>query len=124
MCKVLQVHPSGFYAWQQCPASERTKDDQRILGMIKQFWLASGAVYGYRKITCDLRDWGEVCGKHPRLMPSEGLRSKTGFGGRPGSRAGKPSDVSPNHLQRQFDVQEPNKVWVTDITYRPAESIR
>ena len=25
--------------------------------------------------------------------------------------------VAPNHLQRQFDVTEPNKVWVTDITY-------
>jgi len=28
-----------------------------------------------------------------------------------------PSLVAPNHLQRQFDVQEPNRVWVTDITY-------
>lgn len=119
MCKVLQVHPSGFYAWQQAPMSERTKDDQRIAGMIKQSWLESGTVYGYRKITCDLRDLGEACGKHrvARLMRSEGLRSKTGYGRRPGGRAGKPSDVSPNHLQRQFDVQEPNKVWVTDITY-------
>ena len=25
--------------------------------------------------------------------------------------------VAPNHLRRQFDVTEPNKVWVTDITY-------
>jgi len=25
--------------------------------------------------------------------------------------------VAPNHLQRQFDVKEPNRVWVTDITY-------
>lgn len=25
--------------------------------------------------------------------------------------------MAPNHLQRQFDVIEPNKVWVTDITY-------
>jgi len=25
--------------------------------------------------------------------------------------------VAPNHLQRQFDVIEPNQVWVTDITY-------
>ncbi len=25
--------------------------------------------------------------------------------------------MAPNHLQRQFDVQEPNRVWVTDITY-------
>ena len=25
--------------------------------------------------------------------------------------------MAPNHLQRQFDVIEPNQVWVTDITY-------
>ena len=25
--------------------------------------------------------------------------------------------MAPNHLQRQFDVREPNRVWVTDITY-------
>jgi putative transposase len=30
---------------------------------------------------------------------------------------GAPSLVAPNHLQRQFDVKEPNRVWVTDITY-------
>ena len=50
-------------------------------------------------------------------MRSEGLRSNTGYGRRPGGRPGNPSDVSPNHLQRQFDVLKPNKVWVTDITY-------
>ena len=119
MCKVLQVHRSGFYAWQQTPISERAEDDQRVLALIKQSWLDSGAVYGYCKITCDLRDFGEACGKHrvARLMRSEGLRSKTVYGRRLGGRCGKPSDVSPNYLQRQFDVQEPNKVWVTDITY-------
>lgn len=25
--------------------------------------------------------------------------------------------VLPNRLERQFNVSEPNKVWVTDITY-------
>ncbi len=25
--------------------------------------------------------------------------------------------MAPNHLQRQFDVKAPNRVWVTDITY-------
>ncbi len=29
----------------------------------------------------------------------------------------KPTVASPNHLARQFKVSEPNKVWVTDITY-------
>jgi putative transposase len=119
MCKVLQVHPSGFYAWRDSPLSERAVDDRRVLGLIKQSWLESGTVYGYRKITVDLRDLGESCGKHrvARLMRLEGLKSQTGYGRRPGGRGGKPAEVSPNHLQRQFDVVEPNKVWVTDITY-------
>lgn len=25
--------------------------------------------------------------------------------------------VAPNHIQQQFNVVEPNRVWVTDITY-------
>ena len=32
-------------------------------------------------------------------------------------KVGKPAVVAPNHLQQRFDVMEPNKVWVTDITY-------
>ena len=32
-------------------------------------------------------------------------------------RGAAPSLVAPNHLQRQFDVQEPNRVWITEITY-------
>ena len=30
---------------------------------------------------------------------------------------GRPSLIAPNHVQRQFTVDAPNKVWVTDITY-------
>ncbi|MBB2777336.1 UNVERIFIED_ORG: transposase InsO family protein [Comamonas terrigena] len=32
-------------------------------------------------------------------------------------RGGKPAVVAPNHLQRQFNVAEPNQSWVTHITY-------
>lgn len=88
-------------------------------GLIKQCWLESDAVYGYRKITRDLRELGACCGKHrvARLMRQSGLKSLTGYGRRPGHHGGRVAQVSPNHLQRQFDVSEPNKVWVTDITY-------
>lgn len=64
MCKVLQVHPIGFYAWRDSPRSAHAVDDRRLLGLIKQSWLESGTVYGYRKIAVDLRDLGESCGKH------------------------------------------------------------
>jgi putative transposase len=119
MCRVFGLHPSGYYAWLGSPMSERGKDDLRVLGMIKHCWLESGSVYGYRKITRDLRDLGEVCGKHrtARLMRHEGLRAQVGYGRRPGSRGGKPSIVANNHLARQFDVATANQAWVTDITY-------
>ena len=59
---MMVVHPSGYYAWKANPISARQKEDQRLSGLIKQFWLESGGVYGYRKITGDLRDEGERCG--------------------------------------------------------------
>ena len=84
----MDVHPSGYYAWKAKPDSPRVKSDRHLLGLIKQFWLESGGVYGYRKITDDLRDEGETCGKHRvyRLMRTEGLRSQTGYRRRHGNR--------------------------------------
>jgi len=119
MCRAMKVHPSGYYAWRANPVSVRQKEDRRLSGLIKQFWLESGGVYGYRKITDDLRDLGETCGKHRvyRLMRVEQLRSQSGYRRRPGQRYGRPAVVAPNHVQQQFDVAEPNQVWVTDITY-------
>jgi len=59
MCQVMKVHPSGYYAWKAEPASPRAKDDRRLLGLLKHAWLESGGVYGYRKLTLDMRDLGE-----------------------------------------------------------------
>lgn len=39
------------------------------------------------------------------------------FNQSPSPRGGPSSVVAPNHLQSQFDLIEPNRVWVTDITY-------
>ena len=113
------VHPSGYYAWKAEPVSPRARDDLRLQGLLKQAWLESGGVYGYRKLTLDMRDLGERCGKHrvARLLKLQGLRSQTGYRRRTGMRGGKPAIVAPNHLQRRFAVDEPNQSWVTDITY-------
>lgn len=84
LCKMTGVHPNGFYAWCLQPESRRVKEDKRLLGHIKQSWLESGAVYGYRKVSDDLRDPGERCGinRVHRIMCSAGLRSQTGYGKR------------------------------------------
>lgn len=99
--------------------SARDKDDQRLLGLIKHSWLESGSVYGHRKVTTDLRELGETCSRHrvARLMKSEGLRAMVGYGRRPRPLSGPVGSVAKNVLARGFKVSEPNRAWVTDITY-------
>ena len=118
LCRLLEVHPSGYYAWQKHPRSAGTIVNQRLTGLIKQFWLQSGGVYGYRKIHCDLRDIGEQCGENRvyRLMRAAGLRAQVGYR-RPRHRSGPASVLAPNRLQRKFEVANPNDIWVTDITH-------
>lgn len=36
MCHVMQVHPSGYYAWKAASQSLRATDDLRLLGLLKQ----------------------------------------------------------------------------------------
>ncbi len=119
LCRVMRVHPSGYYAWLKQPVSDRQKENQRLTGQIKQLWLESGCVYGYRKIHDDLRDMGESCGinRVHRLMRDAGIKAQVGYGRRPGSKGGPPSVIAPNQLRRQFDQPGPNQAWVTDITY-------
>jgi putative transposase len=119
LCLTLKVHPSVYYVWLSEPQSARAKDDQRLLALIKHSWLESCGVYGYRKIHDDPREVVEDCGRHrvARLMRLEGLRSQIGYRPRPGKYGGKPAVASPNLLRRPFDIVEPHKVWVTNITY-------
>ncbi len=118
LCRLLDVHPSGYYAWRRWPRSKRAIANERLTGLIKQFWLASGGVYGYRKIYSDLREFGERCGRHRvyRLMRLAGLRAQVGYR-KPRQRSGPAHVVVPNRLQQQFTSQTPDETWVTDITY-------
>ncbi len=115
----MRVHPSGFYAWLKQPLSHRAKEDRRLLGQIKQFWMESGFVYGYRNITKDMKDHGESCGKNRvyRIMREANIQAQRGYKTHPGFKSGKVSHVAPNTLNREFRVDRPNKTWVTDFTY-------
>ena len=119
MCRILKVHHSGFYAWLKEPVSKKTKDDNRLIGLLKEAWLESGRVYGYRKLHDDLRSLGETCSpnKVARLTSLAGIKAQIGYKRKAGFYGGKPAVVAPNHLARAFNVEAPNQTWVTDITY-------
>ena len=76
-------------------------------------------MYGYRKLHDDLQEMGIDCSpnKVARLCQQSGIRAQIGYKRRKGYYGGKPTVVADNHLERRFEVDHPNKVWVTDITY-------
>jgi len=119
MCRILEIHPSGFYSWLKQPESPRAKEDKRLLGIIKQFWMESGFSYGYRTITLDMKDQGETCGKNRvyRIMKEADIRSQRGYRKHRGFKGGDLNLAAPNTLDREFEVDQPNQSWVTDFTY-------
>jgi putative transposase len=119
MCRLLRVHPSGFYAWLKSPLSRRASEDKRQTDLLLKAWEESGKVYGYRKLHDDLLDRGEMCcpNRVARLTRIAGIKAQIGYKRRPGIYGGRPSVVVDNALDRQFDVAAPDTAWVTDITY-------
>ena len=119
MCRVLKVHHSGFYAWLKSPVSRRVKEERRLTERIKDAWIESGRVYGYRKLHDDMRAAGETCcpNRVARLAKLAGIRAQIGYKRRPGIYGGKPAIVADNQLKQDFEVKGPDRIWVTDITY-------
>ena len=119
MCRLLEVAPSGYYAWFSNPVSDRAREDKRLLGLIRASFNASQGVYGAPRVFLDLREAGETCSKHrvARLMRENGMRAKSGYRARRYVSGGKSAHLIPNLVKRNFDVSQPNRVWVTDITY-------
>ncbi len=113
------VHFNGFYAWLKSPLSQRALEDARQTDLIRRAWNDSGRVYGYRKLHDDLADQGETCCENrvARLAGLAGIAAQIGYKHRPGRYGGKPAIVVQNKLNRQFEVDVQDRVWVTDITY-------
>jgi putative transposase len=118
MCRLLRAPRSGFYQWLHQPLSNRSIEDQRLLSLIRASYSASSGVYGSPRVFLDLREVGETCGRHrvARIMRENKIKALRGYKA-PRHIVGRPSIIAPNHLQREFTVERPDRAWVTDITY-------
>lgn len=117
LCDLFQVPKSCFYDFKQ---RQNRIDLERLnlrVAVNEKFNISRGSA-GSRTLQAMLNEDGILVGRFKvrRLMAECGLTCK-----QPGPHAYKTATVErpdiPNRLDRQFDVQEPNKVWCGDITY-------
>ncbi len=121
LCAVMRVSRSGFYDYLQRFSSgdDHRPDETTIKVRIKEIFNQSRGSYGSRRIVKDLQSEGYQIGRYKvrRMMRQLGLKAKTPkrFKLTTDSRHSFP--VAANVLNRQFDVDAPNKVWTADISY-------
>jgi putative transposase len=119
MCRVLRVSRSGFYAWCSRPRAIRAQQDQNLALAIGAIYRQSRGRYGSPRVHAELRERGQRTGRKrvARLMRKEGLRARSRRRYRCTTDSGHGLAIKGNVLGRRFTVAQPNRTWVTDITY-------
>ena len=127
MCDVLKLNRSSFYKWVSTRKKRRLKiySDGLIGARIKAIFDDEHGLYGAKRIAASLKEdpaYTPVNHKKvARIMKTMGLK---GFSKRrrcittrrkPGHR------VMPDLVGRTFTADEPNRVYVGDITYLPCK---
>lgn len=122
LCEVLDVSPSGYYAWRKRGLSKRAQADAQLGVAIKRIFHTSRDTYGSHRIYWALRHEG-ICTSRKRvarLMRQHGLRSIRTRKRRCGlTKAAHNRYVMPNLLAQDFVATQANEKWVTDTTYIP-----
>lgn len=119
MCRVLDLPERSYYAAKQRPLSERARSDAVLSVEIRRVYEANYRVYGARRVWKQLRREGHLVARCSveRLMATNGLtgvqRGRKPFTTVADHTAPRPPDL----VDRQFRADEPNQLWVADITY-------
>jgi putative transposase len=119
LCKVLGVSASGYYKWRKNDITPRQKRRSKLLERILEIFEESRQTYGCPRVYRKLRSEGIKCNYKTveRLMRENEIqpKQKRKFKATTDSKHNLP--IAPNVLSREFIVDEPDEVWVSDITY-------
>lgn len=119
LCDVMQVSRSGFYSWRNREKSPRQQEYERLIPVVQEADKISKHTYGARRIAKEVEELGISCGKTKARtlmkLANVSAKQKKKFKVTTDSKHSLP--VAPNLLNRQFKVDEPDKVYVADLTY-------
>lgn len=119
LCRLLGVARSGYYDWKGRGESKRSQQDRELLARIEAIHQASREAYGALKTWRELRAHGIACGKHrvARLRQHAGIEARRKRRFRITVENHHTLPPAPNLVQRQFQAQSPNRIWVGDSSF-------
>nr|WP_185993225.1 hypothetical protein [Rhodococcus sp. KBS0724] len=118
-CQVLEVSESGFYEWRNRPPSERSPRHAWLTQLITEVHVASNGTYGARRVHGRTHPWSRHCrgARLYRIVDESCWREKTS--GKQTGTFQAPDSTTRDLVDRKFTRDEPNKLWVTNITEHP-----
>ena len=121
LCRVLEVSPSGYYAWHRRPASLRAREDAALTAEIEAIHIHSRGTYGAPRIHAELVARGRRVSRKrvARLMRAAQLRGVSRRKFVVTTTRAADARPAPDLVRRAFTETGPNQLWVADITYIP-----
>jgi putative transposase len=123
MGRMMNVSTSGYYAWVDRPLSLRAREELRLELEIKAANQRTRQTYGPARLQHDLAEHDVRVGicRIRRIRKKLGIRCKQKRKFKATTHSKHKLPVAENLLNRQFEVSQPNRVWVSDITYVPTD---
>jgi transposase InsO family protein len=118
LCRILEVSPSGFYAWRSRPESTHAREDRRLSVLIRASFETSRKRYGSPRVHEDLIDQQVRVGRKRvvRLMREGGLVARARKRFKTTTMSDHDQPVAANLLDRRFETAAANERWVGDTT--------
>jgi putative transposase len=123
-CQAAGVSASAFYAWAAKGEQGQRAVEQaqaELVAKIRTIHAESAGTYGSPRVTHELRrrGWRVNHKRVERLMAVHGI-----VGHRPRRRRGltkadTATPPAPDLVGRLFDPDQPDRIWVSDLTYVP-----
>jgi len=116
MCQLAQVSRAGYYRFLQRRAP--VEEEMALRSAIQQIVLQNRGLYGYRRVTIELRRQGMMA-NHKRVIRLMREDNLLAIQHRAPSRLTDCKEQAEIHLNlpRRMRVTAPNQLWIADITY-------
>lgn len=119
-CDLLGVSRSGYYSWSTGAPSDRVLGDAWLTERIRDIWKANRRVYGAPRIHAELRMAHGIRVSRKRVAR---LMAQAEISGLVEAKRGRTTirvpgvRVADDLVQRAFRPDQPDVLWVADITY-------